>query len=55
MNQDQVQGYVRAIGAALGGYFVAQGKISAGDLNTILGAISVVAVIVWSHFSNKPK
>lgn len=55
MNRDQVWGYARAVLAAVGGYFVAKGKLSMDDLNTVIGAVGVLFVAVWSHFSNKPK
>lgn len=54
MTHDQVGGIVRAIVAAVGGYFVGQGLIDAQTMMTIGGAITTIAVAVWSIYSKRP-
>jgi len=54
MTADQVWGIVRAILAAVGGYFVAKGTVNADWLNTALGGLGTVFVAVWSVFAKKP-
>lgn len=52
MNQDQVLGVVRAILAAVGGYFVAKGSISADQVTLIGGAAAAVITAVWSFLNH---
>ena len=54
MTSDQIWGIARAVLAAVGGYFVAKGQISADWLNTVLGAGGTLFVAVWSVFAKKP-
>jgi len=54
MTGDQVWGVVRAIAAAIGGYFVAKGTISADWLTQVLGGAGTLFVAVWSILSKKP-
>lgn len=51
MTAEQVWGVVRAILAAIGGYFVGKGLFDAGTLDTVLGAAGTVFVAVWSVWS----
>ena len=48
MNGEMIGGFVRTVLATVGGYFVAKGKLSATDLNTIIGAVIPLAVLGWS-------
>jgi len=48
MSATQVAGIVRAIAAALGGYFVGQGVIDADLANQVAGAAAVIASAIWS-------
>lgn len=53
MTKDMVWGVVRAVLAAGGGYFVANGVVDAGTLETVLGAIGVLFAAGWSIWSKK--
>ena len=50
---EQVGGIVRALVAAAGGYFVGQGLIDAETMLTVGGAVTTLAVAVWSIYSKK--
>ena len=50
MTQDQVGGIVRALVSAAGGYFVGQGLIDAQTMMTVGGAVTTIAVAVWSMY-----
>lgn len=54
MNGDQIGGIVRAIVAAIGGYFVGKGVIDGSTVATIAGAVATLATAVWSIITNKP-
>lgn len=54
MNTDQVGGLVRAIVAAVGGYFVGKGFLDASTVTMISGVAVTVATAVWSWYTNKP-
>ena len=53
MNADQIGGIVRAILAAVGGYFVGKGLIDASTMTAIGGAVATLAMAAWSLMSNK--
>jgi len=53
MTTEQVGGIVRALVAAAGGYFVGQGLIDAETMLTVGGAVTTIAVAVWSIWSKK--
>jgi hypothetical protein len=53
MTKDMIWGVVRAVLAAAGGYFVANGVVDAGTLETVLGAIGVLFAAGWSIWSKK--
>lgn len=55
MNKEMIWGVVRTMLAGVGGYFVAKGKLSADDVNTILGAIGTLFVAGWSIADKKKK
>ena len=50
---EQVGGIVRAIVAAAGGYFVGQGLVDAETMLTVGGAVTTLAVAIWSIYSKK--
>lgn len=50
---EQVGGIVRAIAAAVGGYFVGQGVIDAETATALAGAAVTIAVAVWSVWTKK--
>lgn len=54
MNGEQIGGIVRAVVAAIGGYFVGKGITDAATVTTISGAVATLAVAVWSVISKKP-
>lgn len=54
MTQDQVGGIVRALVSAAGGYFVGQGLIDAQTMMTLGGAVTTIAVAVWSIYAKRP-
>ena len=50
---EQVGGIVRALVAAAGGYFVGQGLVDAETMMTLGGAVTTLAVAIWSIYSKK--
>jgi hypothetical protein len=50
---EQVGGIVRALVAAAGGYFVGQGLIDAETAVTVGGAVTTLAVALWSIYSKR--
>lgn len=53
MTLDMVTGVVRALMAAVGGYFVGKGTISADMAAQISGAALAVVTAVWSVMAKK--
>lgn len=53
MTSDQIGGIIRAIVAAVGGYFVGKGITDAATVTAIGGAIATLAMGIWSIYSNK--
>ena len=53
MTADQVGGIVRALIAAVGGYFVGQGLVDSETMLTLGGAVTTLVVAVWSIYSKK--
>lgn len=53
MTHEQFGGIVRALVAAAGGYFVGQGLVDAETMMTVGGAITTLAVAIWSIYSKK--
>lgn len=53
MTSEQIGGIVRAIVAAIGGYFVGKGLIDQATATAIAGAAVTVATAVWSVWSKK--
>jgi hypothetical protein len=54
VTSDQITGILRAILAAVGGFILAKGWISAEMWNWIVGGLLTIAPAVWSWFSNRP-
>lgn len=55
MTSEQIAGVVRAIAAAIGGYFVGKGIIDGETVATIGGSLATIAAAVWSVWSKKPE
>jgi hypothetical protein len=53
MNAEQFAGIVRAIVAALGGFFVAKGLADAETVAAVSGAVATIAVAAWSVLAKK--
>jgi len=53
MTKEQVGGIVRALLAALGGYFVGQGMLDGATAETIAGAAATLVTAVWSVWAKK--
>lgn len=53
MTSEEIGGIVRAIVAAIGGYFVGTGVVDANTATTIGGAVATIAVAVWSVWQKK--
>ena len=49
MTGDQIAGVIRAVVAALGGYFVGQGVTDAETVATIGGAAATLGAAIWSN------
>lgn len=55
MTGEQIAGIVRAVVAAVGGYFVGKGAVDGETVATVGGALATIATAVWSVWSKKPK
>lgn len=53
MTSDQIAGIVRAVLAALGGYFVSRGVVDASTMTAIAGSVATLAAAVWSVVSKR--
>jgi hypothetical protein len=53
MTSDQLAGIVRAVIAALGGYFVGQGVTDAETVATVGGAAATLAAALWSIYAKR--
>ena len=53
MDSAQIAGVVRAIVAALGGYFVGQGVTDAETVATVGGAAATLAAALWSIYAKR--
>lgn len=53
MTGEQIAGVVRAIVAAVGGYFVGKGTVDNETVVTVGGALATLATAVWSVWSKK--
>jgi len=50
---EQVAGVVRAIIAAVGGYFVGQGVVDSETVVAVAGAAATIATAVWSVWAKR--
>lgn len=53
MGAEQIAGVVRALVAAAGGYLVGQGLIDAETATAIGGAVTTLAVAMWSVYAKR--
>jgi len=53
MTGEQIAGIVRALVAAVGGYFVGKGFADAETVAAVAGAAATLVVAVWSVYSKK--
>ena len=53
MTAEQVGGIVRAVIAAVGGYFVGKGITDAATVTAVAGAAATIVAAIWSLFSKK--
>jgi hypothetical protein len=53
MQKDQINGIVRALVAAVGGYFIGRGMIDSANVEIIGGALATLLTAVWSVWSKK--
>ena len=53
MKQDQIAGIVRAVVAAVGGYFIGKGMVDAANVEIIAGALATLATAAWSVWAKK--
>jgi len=54
MNAEQIAGVVRAVIAAIGGYFVGRGVVDADTVTAVGGAAATIATAIWSVMTKKP-
>lgn len=52
ISKAQVEGLVRAAGAALGGYLIGKG-VDASLVNDLIGAGGIAVMAIWSYLSKK--
>lgn len=55
MTREQVEGIVRGLLTTFGGVLVTKGSVDANTLQLAIGALSTLAGIGWSVWSNSPK
>lgn len=53
MNAEQVAGVVRAVIAAIGGYFVGRGIVDQSTVSSVAGAAATIVTAVWSVWAKK--
>ena len=53
MKKDQIAGIVRAVVAAVGGYFIGKGMVDAANVEIIAGSLATLVTAVWSVLSKK--
>lgn len=53
MSNGEIAGVVRALIAAAGGYLVGQGLIDAETATAITGAVTTLAVALWSVYTKR--
>jgi hypothetical protein len=53
MTGEQIAGVIRALIAAVGGYFVGKGLVDAETVTAIGGAVATLATAAWSIYSKR--
>jgi len=53
-SKEQIGGIVRTIAAAAFGYLAGKGIVDGGSVEALSGAVSLLAVTIWSVVSKKP-
>lgn len=53
MTGEQIAGVIRALTAAIGGYFVGRGMVDADTVAAIGGGLATVATAVWSIWAKQ--
>ena len=53
MTGEQIAGVIRALSAAIGGYFVGKGVVDADTVAAIGGGLATVATAIWSIWAKK--
>jgi len=53
MTGEQIAGVIRALSAAIGGYFVGKGIVDADTVAAIGGGLATVATAIWSIWAKK--
>lgn len=54
MSSDQITGIIRAILAAVGGFILAKGWVSAEMWAWLTGGAVTIGPVIWSWFANRP-
>ena len=54
MDNNQITGLIRAILAAVGGFFIGKGWVSAEMWAWIVGGVATAGPAIWSWFANRP-
>lgn len=54
MDTNQLQGIIRAIMAAFGGFILAKGWVNAETWAWIVGGVATLVPTIWTWFSNRP-
>lgn len=53
MSKEQIAGIVRAVAAAVGGYFVGKGTLDGATMEIIAGSVATLATAIWSVWAKK--
>ena len=53
MTGEQIAGVIRALSAAIGGYFVGKGVVDADTVAAIGGGLATVATAIWSIWAKQ--
>ena len=53
MTGEQIAGVIRALSAAIGGYFVGKGIVDADTVAAIGGGLATVATAIWSIWAKQ--
>jgi len=53
MTGEEINGVVRAVLSAVGGYLVGQGIVDAATATSVVGAVATLAAVVWSIYAKR--